>query len=454
MTTLHFSHALLPDGWAADVAITVDPMGTISAVASGVPAGDAAHHRAVAVPGMPNLHSHAFQRGMAGLAERRSVGEANFWGWRDVMYRFLSALDPDDVAAIAAQAYVEMVESGFTAVAEFHYLHHAPDGTPYADPAEMASAIGRAAAESGIGLTHLPVFYAYGRFGGGPIGDGQRRFVNDPDRFARLLDASRGALAGLPDAVVGIAPHSIRAVTAETLRGVVAAAGDVPVHIHVAEQQKEVDDCFAWSGRRPVDWLLDEAPVDGRWCLVHATHVTAGEVTRIARSGGVVGLCPITEGNLGDGLFPVPSFLDQGGHFGIGSDSNVRIDAAEELRLLEYGQRLRDEKRNVIAGPPGHSTGRVLWDRSLAGGTAVHGRAIGALAPGMRADIVALDPDHPALVGRTDDHWLDGWIFAGDGRAVADVWVGGRHVVKEGRHVARDAARSRFARTIAKLAAA
>ncbi|MCC7274426.1 MAG: formimidoylglutamate deiminase [Alphaproteobacteria bacterium] len=452
MTNLHFSHALLPDGWAADVRIDVDPSGAIRGVAAGVPADGAVRHRGIAVPGLANLHSHAFQRGMAGLAERRSDAAGNFWGWRDVMYRFLSTLDPDDVAAIAAQAYVEMAESGFTAVAEFHYLHHAPDGTPYADPAEMAAAIGRAAAESGIELTHLPVFYAYGRFGGGPTEAGQRRFVNGPDRFARLLEASRAALRDLPDAVVGIAPHSVRAVTGATLRAVVAAAGDVPVHIHVAEQQKEVDDCVAWCGRRPVDWVHDEAPVDARWCLVHATHVTAGEVTRMAASEAVVGLCPITEGNLGDGLFPVPSFLDQGGRFGVGSDCNVRIDAAEELRLLEYGQRLRDEKRNVVAGAPGRSTGRALYDRALAGGVQAHGRAIGALAPGMRADIVLLDPDHPALVGRSGDQWLDGWVFGGDGRAVRDVWIGGRQVVADGRHLARDAARARFARTVERLA--
>ena len=453
MKSLYFPHALLPEGWAADVRIDVDGDGAIAAVTAGVPAADAERHPGVAVPGMPNLHSHAFQRGMAGLAERRGTMEGNFWGWRDVMYRFLAVLDPDDVAAIAAQAYVEMLESGFTAVAEFHYLHHAPDGGGYADPAEMAAAIGRAAAESGIGLTHLPVFYGFGRFGGGPVDPGQRRFVNRPDAFARLVEASRRALEGLPDAVVGIAPHSIRAVTAETLSAVVAAAGPVPVHIHVAEQQREVDECLAWSGRRPVDWLHDEAAVDGRWCLVHATHVTAGEVSRMAASGAVAGLCPITEGNLGDGIFPLPPFLEAGGRFGVGSDSNVRIDVAEELRLLEYGQRLRDEVRNVVAGPPGHSTGRALYDRSLAGGAQALGRRIGALAPGYRADIVLLDAGHPALAGRRSDHWLDGWVFAGDGRAVRSVWVGGRRWVADARHVAREPVRQRFAAVIARLAA-
>ncbi|BBK40843.1 formimidoylglutamate deiminase [Allostella vacuolata] len=454
MKTYHFSQALLPDGWARDVRIAVDGDGWIAAVQAGTPAAGAEAHAGIALPGLPNLHSHAFQRGMAGLAERRGTMEGNFWGWRDVMYRFLAVLDPDDVSAIAAQAYVEMVESGFTAVAEFHYLHHAPDGRPYSDIAEMAGAIGRAAAESGIGLTHLPVFYGFGRFGGGPTDPGQRRFVTGPDDFARLVEASGWALRGLPDAQVGIAPHSVRAVTAATLNAVVAAAGPVPVHIHVAEQQREVDECLAWCGRRPVDWLHDEAAVDQRWCLVHATQVTAAEVARMAASGAVVGLCPITEANLGDGIFPLPPFLEGGGRFGLGSDSNVRIDAAEEMRLLEYGQRLRDQARNIVAGGEGQSTGRALYDRALDGGARALGRRIGALAVGRRADIVLLDAEHPALGGRTGDHLLDGWIFAADGRAVSRVWVGGRPVVVEGRHVSRETVRRRFAATIGRLLAA
>ncbi|BBK30015.1 formimidoylglutamate deiminase [Stella humosa] len=449
----HFAHALLPEGWADDVTIAVDDGGWIRSVTAGAPA-DGNGHAGVAVPGMPNLHSHAFQRGMAGLAERRGAMEGNFWGWREVMYRFLAVLDPDDVAAIAAQAYVEMVESGFTAVAEFHYLHHDPQGRPYADAAEMAGAIGRAAVESGIGLTHLPVFYGFGRFGGGPADPGQRRFVTTPDRFARLVEASRSALAAVPDMAVGVAPHSVRAVTAETLAAVVAEAAGGPVHIHVAEQQREVDECLAWCGRRPVDWLLDEAAVDGRWCLVHATHVTPAEVARMAAARAVVGLCPITEGNLGDGIFPVPALLEGGGLLGIGSDSNVRIDVAEELRLLEYGQRLRDEARNVVAAGAGQSTGRALFELALDGGARALGRRVGRLAPGYRADFVLLDDGHPALAGRSGDHWLDAWVFAADGRVVKAVWIGGRPVVADGRHVARDAVRRRFGATMRRLMAA
>lgn len=452
MTNLHFAHALLPDGWAANVRIDVRADGTIAAIAAGVPAADGEFHGTVAVPGLPNLHSHAFQRGMAGLAERRSQTDDSFWTWRQVMYGFLAALAPDHVAAIAAEAYVEMVEAGFTAVAEFHYLHHRPDGRPYDALAEMAGAIAAAAAESGIGLTLLPVLYANGGFGGQSSTEGQRRFVNGPDRYARLVEDARRQVAALPDAVVGIAPHSLRAVTADSLSAALTTQPAGPVHIHVAEQQKEVDDCLAWSGRRPVDWLMDHAPVDARWCLVHATHVTEGEVARMARSRAVVGLCPITEANLGDGLFPLPALLAAGGPIGVGSDSNVRIDAAEELRLLEYGQRLQAERRNIV-GPPGGSTGRALFDACAAGGAQALGRAIGALAPGRRADIVALNPDHPVLAAKSGDGWLDGWIFAGDPRCVADVWIGGRRVVSGGRHLARDPVRLRFARTMAALTA-
>ncbi|WP_374441212.1 formimidoylglutamate deiminase [Stella sp.] len=451
MKKLHFAHALLPDGWAAGVRITVDDQGRIAAVDADMPADGCEAHAGIALPGLPNLHSHAFQRGMAGLAERRGATEENFWGWRQVMYRFLAVLDPDDVAAIAAQAYVEMVESGFTSVAEFHYLHHAPGGGRYGDPAEMAAAIGRAAAESGIGVTHLPVFYGFGGFGGGAPEPGQRRFVTAPDEFQRIVAASRHALRDLPDAMVGVAPHSIRAVTPGTLAEVVDAAAAVPIHIHIAEQQREVDECLAWSGRRSVDWLLDEMPVDGRWCLVHATHVSAGEVSRIAASGAVAGLCPITEANLGDGLYPLPAFLARGGRLGVGSDSNVRIDAAEELRLLEYGQRLRDQMRNVVVSHADRSTGRALCDLALAGGAQATGRAVGRLAPGHRADIVMLDPEHPALVGRQGDHWLDGWLFAADGRAIDRVWIGGRAVVERGRHLLRESVRRRFARTMRRL---
>jgi formiminoglutamate deiminase len=366
------------------------------------------------------------------------------------MYRFLDRLTPVDVEAIAAQAYVEMLESGFTAVAEFHYLHHAPDGRPYASLAEMAERIASAAGETGIGLTLLPVAYRFGGFGAAAPAPGQRRFLNDPDRFAQLVEASRAAVRNLPDARVGVAPHSLRAIAPEDIAPLARLASDAPVHIHAAEQEKEVADCLAWSGQRPIEWLLDRADLDARWCVVHATHMTDAETRALAARGAVAGLCPITEANLGDGLFPAVAYRAAAGAFGIGSDSNVLIDAAEELRTLEYGQRLRDRRRNRLA-PAGASVGRTLFEGACAGGARACGRRIGALAPGRRADIVVLDRDHPALLHKTGDAVLDGWIFAARASAVRDVIVGGRHVVADGRHVARAAVRARFAQAIARL---
>jgi len=449
MTRLWFEQALLPDGWAADVAIDIDG-GGIASVTPGAARDGAEAYAGAAVPGLANLHSHAFQRGMAGLTERRGTTSDSFWTWRETMYGFLARLTPDDVEAIAAELYIEMLEAGFTAVGEFHYLHHAADGTPYDDIAEMAARIAAASAESGIGLTLLPVFYETGGFGGQPSTDGQRRFHNDIDRYLTLLDGAGDAVRTLPGAIVGVAPHSLRAVTPDTLTRAVAACPDGPIHIHIAEQQKEVDDCLAWSGQRPVEWLFGNQPVDDRWCLIHSTHMTGVETEALAKSGAVAGLCPVTEANLGDGIFPGVDFLGHGGRFGVGSDSNVRISLPEELSTLEYGQRLRDESRNCLATEPG-STGRQIVDRALSGGAQALGRASGAIAPGMAADIVRLDPDHPVLVAAAGDSWIDGWLFSGTNACVADVWARGRHVVSGGRHMARDAIARRFARVMRAL---
>ena len=443
MTELHFSHALLPEGWARDVKIRIAD-GRIAAVQPGAPSGRAERRPGVAVPGLANLHSHAFQRAMAGLAEIGGPEADTFWTWREVMYRFLARLTPDDVEAIAAAVYAEMLESGFTAVAEFHYLHHAPDGRPYDDLGEMAARIVAAAASAGIGLTLLPTLYSQGGFGGAPPHDGQRRFLNDRTRYLALVERSRALARALPNAVVGIAPHSLRAVDPDDLAAVVTATPAGPIHIHAAEQQREVDDCVAWSGERPVAWLLGHHEIGPRWCLVHATHMTPQETAALARSGAVAGLCPITEANLGDGLFDLVRVVDAGGRLGIGTDSNILVSPPEELRLLEYGQRLSRQARNVIAAP-GASSGRGLFDRAQRGGAQALGRDPGGLVPGAPADIVALDRTHPALVGRTEDGWLDGWIFASDRGVVRDVWAGGRHVVVEGRHRAHDTLRASYA---------
>jgi len=438
--SLWFETALLPQGWIPRVRLTLAD-GRIARIETGVEAQAGDERHAIAVPGLSNVHSHAFQRGMAGLAETRGPAHDNFWTWREVMYRFLDRLSPEDVEATAALAYVEMLETGFTRVGEFHYLHHDPSGAPYANVAELAERIAAAARETGIGLTLLPVFYAHSNFGGAPPLPGQRRFINSVDGFAQLMEKSRTAIASLDDANIGIAPHSLRAVTAEELQAVIPLAQGGPVHIHAAEQSKEVEDSVAWSGARPVEWLLDNARADARWCLVHATHMTVAETERLAKSGAVAGLCPITEANLGDGVFAAEAYLASGGHFGIGTDSNILIDAAQELRALEYAQRLTHRARNMLARQSGRSTGRDLFDAALAGGAQALGQNAG-LRQGAAADIVSLEANHPSLVGRSGDAILDSWIFAG--AAVDCVWRFGRKQVTAGRHCAREAVDARY----------
>ena len=435
--------AWLAEGWAENVRLTIAD-GHVGAIEVAAPPQPGDDRHAILIPGLPNLHSHAFQRGMAGLAERAGEGDDSFWTWREVMYRFVDRLDPDGMRAIAALAYAEMLESGFTRVGEFHYLHHSPDGRPYGDVAAMAQAIAAAADETGIGLTLLPVFYAHSGFGGAAPTAAQRRFVNDLDSYAALIEASRAAVAGLGDAIVGVAPHSLRAVTAAELTAVAAMAAGAPLHIHIAEQMAEVEACRAWSGARPVEWLMANAEVGADWCLVHATHVTEAEWRAIAQSGAVAGLCPITEANLGDGLFPAREFLADGGRFGVGSDSNVEIDAAAELRLLEYGQRLAHRGRNLLAGGAGRSTGAALHQAAQAGAGQALGQAGHGIATGAAADLVSLTAADPALAGRRGDAILDSWIFGRGARLVDCVWRRGVQCVTGGRHVARAAIDARY----------
>ena len=445
---LWFAEALLPGGWASAVRLTIED-GRIARVETGVLAEGERHE--VALPGMANLHSHAFQRAMAGLTERQDAafkagsGSAqqnvpdSFWTWREVMYRHVDRLTPDDVEAVAALAYMEMLEGGFTRVGEFHYLHHDPDGIAYSDPAEMAGRIVAAAETAGIGLTLLPVFYAHSGFGGQPPAHGQRRFVNDLDRFADVWHGARRHARRLPDAVMGVAPHSLRAVTAQQLDAV-AMLSDGPVHIHIAEQDKEVADCIAAYGARPVEWLLDHAGVDDGWCLVHATHMTKTETEALARSGAVAGLCPITEANLGDGIFPAVDFTAAGGRFGIGSDCNVLIDAAQELRTLEYSQRYIHKSRNLVSD---------LFGRAIAGGAQALGVA-GGLIEGAPADIVTLDAGHAALLDKAGWARLDAHIFAATA-SIDGVWRWGRKLVEGGRHLRRPAIVAAWRRTLERL---
>jgi len=460
--SLWFKSALLGSGWAKDVRFSLQA-GCIACIEVGTrPIAEDEQHD-IAIPGVPNVHSHGFQRAMAGLTEIAGPGEDSFWTWRELMYRFLDRLGPDEVEAISAFAFMEMLESGFTRVGEFHYLHHDPDGAPYADLAELTHRIVSAAEQSGIGLTLLPVLYAHANFGGLAPSRGQRRFINDLDRFARLMEASRAAVKSLNDAVVGVAPHSLRAVTPDELKVAISLAPTGPIHIHTAEQTQEVEDCIAWSGQRPVEWLLDRAPVDARWCLIHSTHLNAEETRRLAASGAVAGLCPVTECNLGDGIFPALDYLNAGGAFGVGTDSNISIDPAAELRALEYSQRLIHRRRNVLAGGEKRSTGRRLFDAAIVGGAqALHsfpppftgeGRVGVGLAEGAPADIVSLNSNHSSLISRSGDALLDGWIFAAGGGAVDCVWRYGGKVVAGGSHIEREAITTRYRSTIHRLLA-
>ncbi|MER9642615.1 formimidoylglutamate deiminase [Mesorhizobium sp. M0239] len=450
MAAIFAEQALLPNGWRDNVRITLAE-GRITAVQPGAAATADDERHAILLPGMPNLHSHAFQRGMAGLAELRGPSADSFWSWREVMYRFALSMTPNQVEAVAAQLYVELLEAGFSRVGEFHYLHHDRDGKPYANLAEMAERIAAAAGETGIGLTLLPVFYAHSSFGGAVPNEGQRRFINDVNRFSRLVEKCRESVRALNQAVVGVAPHSLRAATPEELIEVTAIAPDGPIHIHIAEQVKEVEDCLAWSGARPVEFLLGHAKVDKRWCLIHATHMTDAETVAMARSGAIAGLCPITEANLGDGTFAAPLFRDHGGRFGVGSDSNVLIGLPDELRQLEYSQRLARRARNVLA-VAGGSTGRALFDAALDGGSVALGAGASAIAAGASADLVSLDPKNPSLAGKTGDAILDAWIFA-NGSKVDCVWVHGLKQVSGGRHVKREAIAGRFRSVMTALSA-
>lgn len=440
--SLFARYAYLPDGWRQDVLLEWDERGTLTRIEPGARAGASDVPRATGpiMPGMPNLHSHAFQRAMAGLAEYRGEGRDTFWSWRDSMYRLAARMTPETLEAVAAWLYVEMLKAGYTSVCEFHYLHHAPDGSRYANPGVLAERVVRAAAGAGIGMTLLPVLYEASGFGGRPPRADQRRFVSDPDELLEMIDGLRSAHPEDGTRAYGVAPHSLRAVSAQSLRslteGMRARAARAPIHIHIAEQTGEVDECIAATGARPVAWLLDHADVDAQWCLVHATHLDDEETIALARSEAVVGLCPTTEANLGDGLFPARRYLDAQGRIGIGSDSQIAVDWRAELRLLEYGQRLVHRERNVLALTGSRRLGEQLVDAVLAGGAQATGRPTGALRTGSRADWLVLDPDHASIDARPPDAWLSSIVFCEHGETpIRDVYVGGRCVVRERRHI-------------------
>jgi formimidoylglutamate deiminase len=446
------ARALLGDTWAERVRISVTN-GVISQVLMNSAAQPDDIHVSALLPALSNLHSHSFQRAMAGMTEHRAAGRDSFWTWRDLMYRFLDHLTPDDIQAIAALVFMEMQEAGFAAVGEFHYVHHQPGGAAYANPAELSARIFAAAGQAGIGLTHLPVLYTYGGAGQVPLNPGQLRFGNSIDAFALLFDDIKTAAKSLPaDTKVGIAPHSLRATNPTDLAQVLTLAHDGPVHIHVAEQPKEVADIQAWLGARPVEWLLANTGINRNWCAIHATHMTAAETIGLAQTGAVAGLCPITEANLGDGPFNGPNWLKAKGSLGIGSDSNVRISLTEELRTLEYSQRLRDIGRNIMVSGEG-SVGQSLYTTAARGGAQALGRGTGQIATGQLADLVAIDLTHQALCALRPDHILDGLIFAAPDTVITDLWSAGRHQVRQGRHIQRDDIVREWRKVVARLKA-
>ena len=442
--------ALVAGQWRKSVAVEIGSDGRISKVTPDAP--KAGTHVGVLLPAPANLHSHAFQRAMAGLTERRGPhSHDTFWTWRELMFRFLDALTPEDMEAIAAFVQMEMMEAGYASVGEFHYVHHQPDGTPYEDIGELSARIAAAAENSGIGLTLLPVLYSQGGCDGAALKAGQKRFGNNLDQFAKLLERATEIVAALPsDAGTGIAPHSLRAVSRNELSQVIALAGEKPIHMHLAEQTGEVDEVLAAYGQRPVDWLLEHHEVGPRWCLIHCTQMTESETTRLARTGSVAGLCPITESSLGDGIFNATRFLAEGGSFGIGSDSNIRIALSEELRTLEYSQRLRDRRRAILSSQE-RSTGRLIFEQTVRGGAQAVGRRSGDIADGHLADLLALDTETVDLMNKTGDTLLDCFIFCGDDTMVKDVWSAGRHMVRDGRHVARAGIEAAYRKTATSL---
>lgn len=456
--------ALLPTGWARDVLLEWDAEGRLVGVTPGAHQPlDIARADGPVIAGMPNLHSHAFQRAFGGLTEFRAGERDNFWSWRDLMYRFAGAVTPEQLEAIATWLYLEMLEAGYTAVCEFQYVHHDRDGAPYADDATLALSLLRAAERTGIRMTMLPVLYQTGGFGGVAPGAGQRRFIRTTESLLALI-ARLKRVGEAQGARVGLAAHSLRAVPPESLREALAGLETIdaaaPVHIHIAEQQQEVADCLAWSGQRPVEWLLEHAPVDARWCLVHATHMTPDEARRAAATGAVAGLCPTTEANLGDGVFDLPAWLEPRdergpGRWGVGSDSHVAVNAAEELLTLEYSQRLHLRRRNVAASDEQPDVATAMTLAAVAGGAQASGMPIAGLAAGQHADFVVLDASHPLLAGLPAPQMLSAHVFASHRvSALHSVHVGGRALVTSGRHARRESAAGAFVAARAQLLSA
>lgn len=443
---------LLADGWSKNKTLVITD-GVITSIEDGQSSD--AQCVGTVIPGMVNCHSHAFQRAFAGFSEQGSEGQDSFWTWRKIMYKFLGQLTAENAQVIATQLYIEMLKMGYTRVAEFHYLHHDISGENYDELATMAKAIFNAASKSGIGLTLLPVLYRFSGFGPLPANEGQKRFINDIEQFNQLVTDCFALSKQFDNTNVGIAPHSLRAVDKQSLLATVEHVRNLdakaPIHIHIAEQQQEVDDCIAHYGQRPVQWLLENAEMDEQWCLIHATHINEQEQQGIIASKAIAGICPTTEANLGDGIFPTTEFLQANGTFAIGSDSHISVNPVEELRWLEYAQRLIKQQRAILASDEQVSVGRNLWQKAALGGAQSTSSNTGELAIGKQADLLVLNASKLALFAHDEQHLLDSVIFASQNNLVEEVMVNGHWVVTGGKHALEQESEHKFSEMLAKL---
>jgi formimidoylglutamate deiminase len=448
-----FQHALLRGKFATNVELHVDDGGKIAQVQPEAPRSDAESMAGIAIPGMINVHSHAFQRGMAGLTEYRTAEHDSFWTWRELMYHFLRWLTPDDCYVLARQLYLEMLLAGYTSVGEFHYLHNDPEGRPYESRSAMADALIAAARDVGIRMCLLPTLYQRGGFSK-PLEAGQKRFGMSLDDCLTLTTELQRRHANDARLRFGFAIHSLRAVDMPVAQRAVEAIGKAmpgrPLHIHAAEQQREVDDCLAAHGRRPVAWVLEDLGADERWCLIHATHLDWEECHQLAESGAVAGLCPTTEANLGDGVFPSEMYTQAGGRWAIGTDSHIGLDPRGDLRMIEYSQRLTQQRRVVLRGE-GQSCGEFLCTAAWRGGRQALGLNAGQIELGQQADLLVIDDQDPNFAGLPPERWLDSLVFCEIGNPIRHVMVDGQWVVRDGRHALQEVSRHAFGNTVRRI---
>jgi len=434
---LYAEKVLVGNQWQANKTLHINANGYINDITDGK-ASDSASIKGAVVPGMVNCHSHAFQRAFAGFSEYRGNKADSFWSWRDIMYRFVAKMSPEDAHKVAKYLYLEMLKAGYTSVAEFHYLHHQVGGKFYDDPAEMSHQVINGAKEAGIAITQLPVLYTYAGFGEQAPSEEQGRFIHQIDEFKLLLESLHSSYKNEETVGLGIAPHSLRAVSESQLKEIVpfirSLDSNAPIHIHIAEQLKEVEDCLKFYGKRPVEWLMDNLEMDRNWCLIHATHLTEDETLDLAKSGAVAGICPTTEANLGDGIYPTERYLEQGGRFAIGSDSHIAVNVADELRTLEYAQRLTTHQRAVLVSEECNSVGQYLYSHAAKEGASTVNQNVGEIAIGKRADFVVLDCNHPSLYLKEGSFILDTAIFACNSMPVKDVMVAGDWKIQDRLH--------------------